>query len=279
VTLAQELAEFAAGCRDKGVPAAVRADVPHRILDIVGLALAAYPGSPDGLTGPPTALEGRFGFYAAHTGAFDADAVVAGLGERWELLRTVYKPYPSNHFTHPGIDCALALRAAGLDPAAIDAVELAVPGPVLRTIAEPAAEKAHPRSAYHAKFSGPYTVAAALLGGGGLGLALSDFEHLDEARLALAARVTCVADERASALFPHAFAAALTVTTVDGRQLTHRVDSSRGGPEHPLTADELTTKFATNASRTVPAAQVRSLQTAVLNGAAAATILRLAQSP
>ena len=37
------------------------------------------------------------------------------LGERWELLRTVYKPYPSNHFTHPGIDCALALRASGLD--------------------------------------------------------------------------------------------------------------------------------------------------------------------
>ncbi|GAA2864267.1 MmgE/PrpD family protein [Nonomuraea rubra] len=218
----------------------------------------------EGVTGPPTVLEGRFGFFQAWLGGrYDADALLSGLGERWELLRTVYKPYPTNHFTHPVIDCALALRRGGLDPSRIAEVEVGVPGPVLRTIAEPWEEKARPRSPYHAKFSGPYTVAAALLGGGGLGLALEDFAALDPARLELAGRVRCVADERASEIFPRAFAAVVRVRLRDGSTVEHRVDSSRGGPEHPLSVAELETKFRSNAGRALPEGQVNELAGAV----------------
>ncbi|MFF0467450.1 MmgE/PrpD family protein [Micromonospora zamorensis] len=224
----------------------------------------------DGLTGPPTVLEGRFGFFAAHTGDFTADALLRGLGTDWEVLRTVYKPYPSNHFTHPGVDCALALRAGGLDPADVAEIELGVAAPVLRTIAEPTAEKTRPRSAYHAKFSGPYTIAAALLGGGGLGLSLDDFAGgLPADRLALAARVRCVADPRASELFPRAFAAVLRVRTRGGALLEHRVDSSRGGPQHPLSAADLATKFQLNAERAVPPARIAALRDAVLGATGA----------
>nr|WP_311131949.1 MmgE/PrpD family protein [Nonomuraea gerenzanensis] len=218
----------------------------------------------EGLTGPPTVLEGRFGFFQAWLGGrYDAEALLEGLGERWELLRTVYKPYPTNHFTHPVIDCALALQRGGLDPSRIAEVEVGVPGPVLRTIAEPWEEKVRPRSPYHAKFSAPYTVAAALLGGGGLGLALEDFAALDPARLELAGRVRCVADERASEIFPKAFAAVVRVRLRDGSTLEHRVDSSRGGPEHPLSAAELETKFRSNAGRALPEGQVGELAEAV----------------
>ncbi|MEU8105909.1 MmgE/PrpD family protein [Nonomuraea muscovyensis] len=217
----------------------------------------------EGVTGPPTVLEGRFGFFGAWLdGRYDESAMLFALGRRWELLRTVYKPYPTNHFTHPGIDCALALRADGLRPAEVDEVEeveLGVAAPVLRTIAEPREEKVRPRSPYHAKFSGPYTVAAALLGGGGLGLAADDFAALTPDRLALAARVRCVADERASEIFPRAFAAVLRVRLRGGALLEHRVDSSRGGPERPLTREELAVKFRANAGRALPADQVEAL--------------------
>ncbi|WP_433385829.1 MmgE/PrpD family protein [Micromonospora sp. KLBMP9576] len=224
----------------------------------------------DGLTGPPTVLEGRFGFFTAHTGDFTADALLGGLGTDWEVLRTVYKPYPSNHFTHPGVDCALALRAGGLDPADVAEIELGVAAPVLRTIAEPIAEKIRPRSAYHAKFSGPYTIAAALLGGGGLGLSLDDFAgELPADRLALAARVRCVADPRASELFPRAFAAVLRVWTRGGAVLEHRVDSSRGGPQHPLSAADLATKFQLNAERAVAPERIAALRDAVLGATGA----------
>ena len=48
-----------------------------------------------GLTGPPTVLEGRFGFLQAFCGdRAHPDAVVRGLGTDWELPRVVFKPYP-----------------------------------------------------------------------------------------------------------------------------------------------------------------------------------------
>ncbi|MCF3963440.1 MmgE/PrpD family protein [Streptomyces fuscigenes] len=213
-----------------------------------------------GLTGPPTVLEGRFGFFQAFCGdRFDPELVAAavtdGLGERWELSRLFVKPYPCNHFTHAGVDAAMRLRRRGVDPARVTALTLGVPAPVLRTIAEPAAEKARPRSGYHAAFSGPYTVAAGLLAdpaapGAGLGVFHKDFTDeaaADPARLDLAARVTCVADEECTATFPHQFPAVLTAELDDGTTLTERVMVNRGSPEDPLDADELTAKFLANA--------------------------------
>src|SRR5262249_31285429 len=89
-----------------------------------------------GPTRPPTVLEGRVGFLQAFCGdRARPDAVVDRLGSEWELLRLHFKPYPTNHFTHAGIDAALQLRADGLDPSDVDAIELGVPHPVLRTIA------------------------------------------------------------------------------------------------------------------------------------------------
>jgi 2-methylcitrate dehydratase PrpD len=120
-----------------------------------------------GLTGPPTVLEGRFGFLQAFCGdRAHPDAVVRGLGTDRELPRVVFKQYPCNHFTHAGADAALRLRAQGLAPADVTAIELGVAKPVLRTIAELPEATARPVSGYHAGFSGRYTVAAALLGGG-----------------------------------------------------------------------------------------------------------------
>ena len=206
-----------------------------------------------GLTGPPTVIEGRFGFLFAHVGeSADVDAVVARLGERWELPGIFFKPYPCNHFTHAGIDAALELRSRGVVADDVDDIELGVPTPVLRTIAQPPEDKARPESGYHAAFSGPYTVAAALTGGGGLGLDHDDFTDqaaADEDRLALAARVRCVADERCDEIFPEQFPGVLRVRTRDGARHEARVDVNRGGPGNPLTAEELAAKFAMNAQR------------------------------
>ena len=204
-----------------------------------------------GLTGPPTVVEGRFGFLYAFCGErADVDKVTDRLGEHWELPGIFFKPYPCNHFTHAGIDAALELRARGINPEQVDAIELGVPAPVLRTIAQPAEDKARPKSGYHAAFSGPYTVAAALCGGSGLGVGHADFTDTaaaDEQRLALAAKVTCVADEKADSIYPYQFPAVLRVTTTDGAVHEVRIDVNRGGPGNPLSADELITKFELNA--------------------------------
>ncbi|TDC63416.1 MmgE/PrpD family protein [Actinomadura sp. GC306] len=216
-----------------------------------------------GITGPPTVLEGRFGLLQAFCGdRADPAALTDRLGEHWELPGVFFKPYPCNHFTHAGIDAALRLRARGLDPADVAEIELGAPTPVLRTIGEPAEDKARPESGYHAAFSGPYTVAAALLGGGGLGVFHEDFTDeaaADPARLALAAKVRCVPDARCDAIFPHAFPAVLRVRTRGGALLEERVNSNRGGPENPLSPDELATKFELNATRHVPATRAAEI--------------------
>lgn len=206
-----------------------------------------------GLTGPPTVIEGRFGFLHAFCGdRADVAAVVDGLGERWELPGIFFKPYPCNHFTHAGIDAALRLRADGVRPEDIAEIELGAPTPVLRTIAEPPEAKARPESGYHAAFSGPFTLAAALVGGGGLGVGHEDFTDeaaRDEQRLALAAKVRCVADARCDEIFPNQFPAVVRVVLGDGTRREVRVDVNRGGPGNPLSADELAEKFRTNAER------------------------------
>ena len=209
-----------------------------------------------GITGPPTVLEGRFGFFRAYSeGRFDAGVITGDLGERWELARVFYKPYPTNHFTHAGIDAALAIRDGGVSPAEVESIRLGLPAPVMRTVAEPADEKARPESGYHAKFSGPFTVAAALLGGGGLGVTMDDFTDAnvrDPSYLDLASKVTCYVDDEATEVFPHQFPGVLEVTTRRGEVVSHRVRHNRGGPENPLTPDELALKFSINARRLWP---------------------------
>ncbi|MBV9897557.1 MAG: MmgE/PrpD family protein [Chloroflexi bacterium] len=198
-----------------------------------------------GMSGPPTALEGRFGLFEAFlSGQFDPTPITR-IDQCWEIPGILFKPYPANHYTHAGIDAALAIRSQIDDVAQITRIELGAAASPLRTIGEPREEKIRPRSGYHAQFSGPFTVATALLGGGGLGVYFDDFTDAmarDPARLALAARVSTFVDAECDAAFPRAFSAVLRVQLKDGRVLEHRVMQNR-----VLTEDEVRQKFELNA--------------------------------
>ncbi|MEV4201583.1 MmgE/PrpD family protein [Micromonospora globbae] len=221
-----------------------------------------------GITGPPTALEGRFGFFQAFLhGTFDADQVTAGLGERWAVPDIFFKPYPANHFTHTTIDAAAELRQRGVRPTDVESIEVRVPGPVIRTIGEPIDIKRAPQTGYQAQFSAPYAVTVGLFGGGGLGAALEDYTDelaTDPVRRELMAKVSVVSDPRCDAIFPYQFPAVLTARLSGGRTETVEVLANRGGDQRPLTDDEVGRKFADNASAVLPAAEVERLRTTVL---------------
>ncbi len=187
------------------------------------------------------------------SGQYDPTAISDGLGERWEVPGIFFKPYPANHYTHAGIDAALAIRrrlGGVVDVDQIERIELGCAAAPLRTIGEPRDEKIRPRSGYHAQFSGPFTVAAALLGGGGLGVYFEDFTDAmarDPARLALAAKVATFVDAECDTVFPREFPAVVRVHLRDGRLLEERVMHNRGGPAQPLSDAEVQHKFALNA--------------------------------
>ncbi|MDQ4042859.1 MAG: MmgE/PrpD family protein, partial [Actinomycetota bacterium] len=230
-------------------------------------AITAAELAQHGLTGPPTVFEGRFGFLQAYLGdEANVEALTRGLGEEWELPRVFFKPYPANHFTHAGIDAAIRLREEGLDVGEIEEIEFGAATPTLRTIAQPEEEKARPKTGYAAKFSGPFTVATALLGGGGLGVSLDDFTVeavQDPRKLDLASRVRCVADAECDRIFPNQFPAVLRVRLNNGEVREARVSYNRGGPENPLSDEELEAKFYENAERALPEEQIEELRSAL----------------
>ncbi len=210
-------------------------------------ALMAARLAAGGLTGPPSVLEGRFGFFEAFSGGmWRPDEVTRGLGSDWPSLAITVKPYPCNHFTHCVVDAALALMSRGLLPADVHSVVIGTAGASLRTIGEPIEEKRRPRSPHHARFSAPFVFATALIGGGGLGVSLEDFTAetiADPGRLTLADRCEVVADPECDAIFPHQFPARVTVVTRSGEVLEEWVPENRGGPRRPLTSAELREKL------------------------------------
>ena len=216
-----------------------------------------------GLTGPPTVIEGRFGFMQAYCGdQVNLDEITDGLGSTWVLPDLFFKPYPCNHFTHTGIDAARTLKAKGVTPDQIVSIDLGVPSPVLRTIAEPRESKIKPESGYHAAFSGPFTVAAAFYRENGLGLFHEDFEDEsahDPEILALAAKVNVNANEECDAIFPFQFPAVLTAHLKDGTSMTEKVLVNRGGPKNPLTDAELALKFESNVRDSLNPDQAREV--------------------
>src|SRR5215468_2941679 len=217
-----------------------------------------------GVDGPVQAFEGRYGFYRCFLdGAFDPAVLAEGLGERWEVCGLRFKPYPSNYYTHPGIDAALVLRQRGLKAGEVASAQLAVATPMLHTIGEPLDRKQAPQTAYEAKFSGPYTVASTLIGGGGLGLGVDDFSNEligDPARRALMRRISVTSDPRCDSIFPQQATAILSVTTKEDRRIVEEVLINRGGPERPLSDDELAVKFSENSHRALAATTTESLR-------------------
>jgi len=76
---------------------------------------------------------------------------------------------------------------------------------MLHTIGEPLDRKQAPQTAYEAKFSGPYTMASALIGGSGLGLGIDDFTGesiCDPSRRALMQKISVNSEPRCDSIFP-----------------------------------------------------------------------------
>jgi len=218
-----------------------------------------------GAEGPPTVIEGRFGLYHAFVGAerdeIDIDGQLADLGERWETPRIAYKPYPACHFIHGSLGATASL-CEGLDPDDVDEVVVTVPEAGVALVLEPADSKVAPRSEYEAKFSLQYSTAAMLVHGevgvrSYLGEAIADPRVLELAR-----KVRYETKEYAT--YPAAFPGGVRIRRRDGSTLEADLPYQRGGPENPMTGDEVRAKFRENAGLALGDAALAALEEGVL---------------
>ena len=236
-----------------------------------------------GFTGPETVLEGAHGFYQAFAGGHDAArlaALLATLGQTWEITNLTYKPYPCGSIAHPYMDCASRLRAQHrLDPDTIVAVRCrTAEGPVPR-LWEPIAAKWTPPNGYAAKFSLPYLLAVMFVRGR---VGLADFRDeavQDEAVLRVARRVTYELDPTID--YPRHFIGDVRVRLASGEELVEHQDHPHGGPDHPMSREDLEGKFRGNAGLVLDGERVERIVRAAtdLAGQPRLTSLVAALSP
>jgi 2-methylcitrate dehydratase PrpD len=198
-------------------------------------ALAAAAG----LTGAADALEGPAGFAAAMSDGATLDGIFDDLGGRSTIAETTFKNHTCCGHTFAAIDAMLELTAShDLAPSRVERIEVATYGTAVEV-----AGILDPKTAFEAKFSLPYVVAAALHLGS---VRLAAFAPAPLADPALRATVRSIAlsvDPVLDAAFPGRRGARVTVHTTDGRELTSRRPTRRGDPDLPLTDDELDAKF------------------------------------
>jgi 2-methylcitrate dehydratase PrpD len=227
-----------------------------------------------GFTGPETVLEGGHGLYAAFAGGHDPDRLAAQLetlGKTWELSELTLKPYPCGSIAQPYMDCAARLRAGhGVKAEQITAVRCrTAAGPVPR-LWEPLAAKHAPPNGYAAKFSLPYLLASIFVRGRA-GLAEFADEAVRDADVLHVARLVRY-EVDATIDYPRQFVGDVEVTLADGRTVRERQDRPRGGPDAPLTREEIEAKFRGNAALVLPAAQVERAVLAIHGLAGAASL-------
>jgi 2-methylcitrate dehydratase PrpD len=173
---------------------------------------------------------------------FDAPALTEGLGDRWEILNSYFKPYPCARWVHPALD-ALTLALEEVPGPGETITELTV-----ETFAFAASlDDPDPSSDLHARFSVPYCAAALACDG------VLDAGSFLPAGLArdrvreLARTVRLVEVGEYTAALPYRRPARVTVRRADGSRATAEVANARGNPDTPLSESEIVRKFRGNA--------------------------------
>ena len=242
--------------------------------------IAAILLARSGFTGPETVFEGAHGFYQAFAGGYEEpklDALLASLGRTWELAALTLKPYPCGSIAQPYMDCALRLRQQHqIKPEQIAGIRCrTAEGPIPR-LWEPLATKHSPANGYAAKFSLPYLLAIMLVKGRATLAEFTDEAARDQAVLAVAGKVGYEVD--ATIDYPRQFIGHVAIRLRDGRLLEERQDHPRGGPDFPMTREEVEAKFLGNAALAVPEEQAARVVRTVGDLAAQADINTLMDS-
>lgn len=200
-----------------------------------------------GFTSSEHAIEAPRGFARVASTRFDPAVITEGLGERFELLSNMYKPYACGLVVHAAIDgCIEIRREHGLAPDAIAAVELTVSPLVLKLTG-----KTSPQSGLEGKFSVYHAVAAALVHGAGGEAQFSDACVRDPRIVALRGRVSAREDSAIGRT-----EARVTIHTRDGRTFARHVEHALGTLARPMSDADLEGKFRGLAGETLPPAQI-----------------------
>ena len=188
-----------------------------------------------GVAGAPTILEHPNGFVALFAQQGALQHLTDGLGTRYEISETNFKPYPCGIVAHAAIDAARAARSSPNFAAAdVREVRVRVPSTCVSLGDRPVVVDEN-----EASVSIQYWVASALLTDN-LGpdcLRTAWLKNAD--REQLQTRVRLVADDTLSRQAAH-----VTARLTSGMEIEGNVADCRGSNNNPLTPEDVENKFA-----------------------------------
>lgn len=196
-----------------------------------------------GMTGPEHILTAEDGglFKAMTTEAFP-ELVSTDLGKVWEICNMDNKPYPCCRSTHCTIDGAIALKNKyGLNPEDIKNIEVYTyqVGYMQCGASDGSVNPTNPRQA---KFSSPYTVAAALYSGN---VTLEDFTDTAIKRAPvrkLMEKVKIIPREDFTQRYPAHWGCEEVITTADGKEYRQYIEDASGSVTQKLSNEQLLAK-------------------------------------
>jgi 2-methylcitrate dehydratase PrpD len=205
-----------------------------------------------GYTANAKAIESGFGFYKVfHDGTSIRDQPIEELGQSFALLTDGLriKPYPCGGLTHQVIDSVLDFRTKhGLTAEMIEAVDVDVVKHTFERIVFRV-----PQTGIQGKFCMPYLVARAIIDGK-VGLDIfTDSAVRDQSVLSLAARVQMREDNNLKKTDAAGRPCRVTIRLKNGQILTREAQHAKGGPEFPMSEEELRSKFTECARQTLDA--------------------------
>jgi 2-methylcitrate dehydratase PrpD len=190
-----------------------------------------------------TMLEGEKGYANVFSENPQFHVSTEDLGTRFEAVSVSYKPYPCGFVIHPVIDACLALSTEdGVTPAQIARLDLTC-NPMLTALTD----RVHPTNRRNALVSFQHWAAVALAEGAA-GIPQGGDDRLtDKVIAALRTRITTTCDTR---IGREAVIARITLN--DGRTIEHYVRDCVGSIGRPMTDNELSVKFQSQAQTLLP---------------------------
>lgn len=189
-----------------------------------------------GAKSPRTLFEGKHGWLKAMCDQYSEEALIGELGQRWEILHTYTKLYPTCRHCHPAIDLAIDIqRQLNGDLNEIRAVNVKTYSVAISEVADIVV----PGDFEEALFSMPFALAIALREGD---VGLHDFlpaNLRDESLIKLAKKVHISLDKEMDSNYPLHREAILQIILNNGKSFEKQTQLPKGEPELPLTDDEL----------------------------------------
>jgi 2-methylcitrate dehydratase PrpD len=193
-----------------------------------------------GFTGPPTAIDGRFGLLEVFGGkTARPELLTAGLGKDWAMECVYVKVYPCCSWIQAAVQQLVALRGRQpLRPEDIRQVRIGASSYAAKNNGEPA-----PVDTMGAQYSFPYCAALALTGDPTDPGMYLDRAIEDARRGALARRVELYVDAEMEAAYPKHYGSRIELLLANGERRTSFVLDPHGMPADPVTDQERLEKF------------------------------------